>query len=236
MRRRRTPRPGVTAAATTAVLATGDRPGLTAEATTAVLATGWPMTPTRPTRAALSGISVSFGGRADHVVGLDGGDDRLDRDPAVGDELASRASRGGCERRGPEVLPDEHARSAAGFHRGGEMLDVVGGEELRQLGLDGSQLSELLDIGELGDVDRTVVVLVEDQDVDDADRPRVDELEKLRRHLAGEVLRSRGELDDEVVDGAEVIEGCFCHRCPFSGRLAGSPTAAPSRRAGVLRV
>src|SRR3954462_3405897 len=99
------------------------------------------------------------------------------------------------------------------------MDDVVRGQQLRQLGLDRLQLSELLDIGELGDVDRTVLVLVEDQDVDDADRPGVDELEKLRRHLAGEVLRSRGELDHEVVDGAEVIEGCFGHRCPFPGRL-----------------
>src|SRR3954451_21487817 len=125
--RRRRPRPGVTAAATTAVLATGARPGLTALATTAVFATGWPMTPTRPTRAALSGISVSFGGRADQI-GLDRGDDGLDRDSSVGDELASRASRGCCERRGPQVLEDEHAGSAAGFHRGGEMGDVVGGQ------------------------------------------------------------------------------------------------------------
>src|SRR3954447_21512238 len=119
--RRRTPRRGVTAAATTAVFATGDGPGLMADATTAVVATGWPMTPTRPTRAALSGISGSFDGCADHVVGLDRRDDRLDRDTSVGDQLASRAPRGGCERRGPQVLPDEHTRGAAGLHRRGEM-------------------------------------------------------------------------------------------------------------------
>src|SRR5689334_779984 len=77
-RRRRKPRPGVTAAATTAVLATGEGPGLTAFATTAVSATGWPMTPTPPARAALSGMSVSFGGGADQI-GLDRGDDGLDR-------------------------------------------------------------------------------------------------------------------------------------------------------------
>src|SRR3954452_20634857 len=106
--RRRRPRPGVTAAATTAVLATGERPGLTAEATTAVFATGWPMTPTRPTRPGLSGMSVSFGRRADQI-GLDRGDDRLDRDPSVGDQLAAGAACGGGERRGPQVLPDEHA-------------------------------------------------------------------------------------------------------------------------------
>jgi hypothetical protein len=56
IRRRPTPRPGVTAAATTAVFATGDGPGETAFATTAVFAIGWPMTPALPTRAALSGM------------------------------------------------------------------------------------------------------------------------------------------------------------------------------------
>ena len=67
--RRRTPRPGVTAAATTAVFATGDGPGVTAAATTAVFATGAPMTPTLPTRAGLKGISNSF--RRKCFVGLD---------------------------------------------------------------------------------------------------------------------------------------------------------------------
>src|SRR3954467_8945841 len=88
MRRLPTPRPGVTAAATTAVLATGDGPGLTAFATTAVLATGWPMTPTRPTRAALTGISGSY-----RRIGLDRGDDCLHGHPSVGDQLAAGAAR-----------------------------------------------------------------------------------------------------------------------------------------------
>src|SRR3954447_21672321 len=109
MRRRRRPRPGVTAAATTAVLATGERPGLTAEATTAVFATGWPITPTRPTRAALSGISVSLARRQSCFIGLDRGDDRLDRDPSVGNELAARTPRSRCEWRRPQVLPDQDA-------------------------------------------------------------------------------------------------------------------------------
>jgi len=43
----------VTAAATTAVFATGAGPGVTALATTAVFATGAPMTPTLPARAGL---------------------------------------------------------------------------------------------------------------------------------------------------------------------------------------
>src|SRR5215213_883476 len=56
IRRRRPGRPGVAAAATTAVLATGEGAGVTALATTAVFATGAPMTPTRPTRARLRGM------------------------------------------------------------------------------------------------------------------------------------------------------------------------------------
>src|SRR5690242_10518091 len=88
---RRRPRPGVTAAATTAVFATGDGPGVTALATTAVFATGWPMTPTLPTRAALRGMSVSFGRGCS--IGLDRGDDRLNRNAAVGDQLASGSPR-----------------------------------------------------------------------------------------------------------------------------------------------
>src|SRR5580765_1864235 len=119
MRRRRPTLPGVTAAATTAVFATGEGPGVTALATTAVLATGWPMTPTRPTRPGPRGMSVSFG--CGCFIGLDGRDDRLDRDPSGGDQLPTRTSRCRCERRDPQVLPDEHACCASGVHCGGEM-------------------------------------------------------------------------------------------------------------------
>src|SRR3954451_9360086 len=107
--RRRPTRPGVTAAATTAVFATGDGPGETALATTAVFATGWPMTPTRPMRAGLTGISGSYCRGC--FIGLDRGDDRLHGDPSVGDQLAARPACRGGERGGPEVLPDQHASS-----------------------------------------------------------------------------------------------------------------------------
>src|SRR6476659_4120874 len=120
MRRRRPTLPGVTAAATTAVFATGEVPGETALATTAVFATGWPMTPTLPTRAALRGISVSFGRRC--FIGIDGGDDRLNRNPSVGDQLATRAPRRRCEWCSPQVLPDEHSGSTSRLHGGGEVL------------------------------------------------------------------------------------------------------------------
>src|SRR4051794_28391136 len=204
--RRRPTRPGVTAAATTAVFATGDGPGETALATTAVFATGWPMTPTLPTRAALRGMSVSFA--CSCFIRFDGGDDRLNGNAPVGDQLAARTARGRCKRRRPQVLPDEHARSAAGLHRIGKMNDVVRGQELGQLRLDGLKRPELRGIGKFGSVDRTVLVLGEDQDVDHADRLGVDQRQQLRGHLAREIARSRWKLDDDVVDWTELIQRC----------------------------
>ncbi len=85
IRRRR--RPGLTAAATTAVLATGAGPGVTAAATTAVFATGARTTPLLPTRDRLSGMSISF--CLGFCVSLDRGDDRLDGNPPIGDQLAT---------------------------------------------------------------------------------------------------------------------------------------------------
>src|SRR5213078_4470836 len=128
--RRPTPRPGVTAAATTAVLATGAGPGVTALATTAVFATGWPMTPTLPTRAALRGISFSFGRGC--FIGLDRGDDRLNRNPSVGDQLATRASRRRCKWYSPQVLPDEHSGRAPRLHGSREVLDVLLAQQICQ--------------------------------------------------------------------------------------------------------
>ena len=58
IRRRR--RPGLTAAPTTAALATGEGPGVTALVTTAALATGARTTPTRPRRPGPNGMSGSF--------------------------------------------------------------------------------------------------------------------------------------------------------------------------------
>src|SRR6266480_2872066 len=133
MRRRRPTPPRLTAAATTAVFATGEGPGVTALATTAVFATGAPMTPTLPRRAALRGISISFGRGS--FVRLDGGDDRLNGNPSVGDELATRTSCRRCEWCRPQVFPDEYSGSTSRLHRSGEMRDVVLCQQLRQLGL-----------------------------------------------------------------------------------------------------
>src|SRR6476619_7626931 len=200
MRRRRpTPRPGVTAAATTAVLATGAAPGVTALATTAVFATGWPMTPTRPARPGLRGMSVSFGRGC--LIGLDRGDDRLNGDASAGNQLATGTPRRRCEGRDPEVFPNEYSRRGPRVHRGGEMLDVVFCQELRQLSLHRLQRSKLVDVGKLPRVDRPVLVLGEDQHVDDADRSGIDQRDELVGHLTREVGGPCRELDDDVVDG-----------------------------------
>src|SRR3954470_8916241 len=153
---RRRPRPGVTAAATTAVLATGEGPGVTAFATTAVFATGCPITPTLPTRAARTGMSGSF---VRGFVGRDGGDDRLDGNPSVGDELSARAPRGGRERCRPEVLPDQDAGHASRVHGSCEVHDVVRSQQLGQLGLDVAEVPELLDVRQLRRLDGAVFVL-----------------------------------------------------------------------------
>ena len=79
------PSPVAKAAVVGAALATGEGPGVTAAVMTAAL----------PTRDGLSGMSGSFG--REGLVRLDGGDDGLDGDPAVGDELAA-----GVADRGPE--------------------------------------------------------------------------------------------------------------------------------------
>src|SRR5437763_11225085 len=113
------------------------------------------MTPTRPTRAALRGMSFSFG--RVRFIGLDGRDDRLDGDPSVGDQPATRTPGRRCERRSPQVLPDEHSGSTSRVHGRGEVYDIVGGQELRQLPLEDLQGSELLDIREFLRVDGAVL-------------------------------------------------------------------------------
>src|SRR5689334_22056380 len=100
------------------------------------------------------------------------------------------------------------------------LLDVVLGQQLGQLGLQRLKFAELADVRELHRVDRAIRVLGQDQDVDDADRAGVDEREQFCLHLAGEVAGARWELDDDVVDGAEVIEGRVCHGASFAWEWA----------------
>ena len=52
---------------------------------------------------------------------------------------------------------DEHAGCASWLHRGGEMFDVLRGQQFRQLSLECLQLSELADIGELHRLHDTIL-------------------------------------------------------------------------------
>jgi len=70
--------------------------------------------------------------------------------------------------------------------------------------------TELVDVGELHGFNRTVCRFGEDEDVDDSHCSRVDEGEELLCHLAGEVAFAGGELDDDVVDRAELVQWCLC--------------------------
>ena len=93
------------------------------------------------------------------LVGLERGDDGLDRDAAAGDQLATGPASGRRERRRPGVLPDEHAGDGAGLHGLGEVEHVLLGEELGDLGLDDPQLVDLVEVVDLEGLDGAVVVL-----------------------------------------------------------------------------
>src|SRR4051812_22314865 len=145
--------PGETAAPTTAALAIGDGPGPMAAPTTAAFATGPPMTPT-PRRPGPRGMSDSlcFEGH----VGFDGGDDGLDRDPAVGDELATRPAHGRGKRRRPHVLVDEGRAHAPRLHRGRQVVHVGLGQGLDQLRLEAGEVAQLVEVAHLLGHDRPV--------------------------------------------------------------------------------
>src|SRR3954451_13259866 len=99
-------------------------------------------------------VSLSFG----RVVGLDRGDDRLDRDPSVRGELTAGPPGGGGEGGGPQVLPDEDSGRAPRVHGGGEVHDVVGCQQLGEFRLENFELAELRNVRELDSLDGTVIV------------------------------------------------------------------------------
>ena len=86
------------------------------------------------------------------------------------------------------------------------MLDVLLGERLHELGLEARQLTELGEVAQLLGHDRAVLALLEDEDVHDPDDAGVVEPEELVGSLAGEVLVPCRELDDQVVDGPQLVE------------------------------
>ena len=182
---------------------------MTALATTAVLATGWPMTPTLPTRAGLRGMSVSFGRGASSAsieamiawIGIR--PSAMSWPPERRAADANGAAHRFSQMSTPAVLPGSMAAARCTTSSSASSSASSASSCL--------QRAEVVDVGELHRVDRAVLVLGQDQHVDHADGSGVDEREQLVGHLAGEVARSRRELDDDVVDGAEFIQGCVGH-------------------------
>ena len=74
-----------------------------------------------------------------------------------------------------------------------------------------AQLTELGEVTQLLGHDRAVLALLEDEDVHDADDAGVVEPEQLVRSLAREVLVPSRELDDEVVDGPQLVDRSIGH-------------------------
>ena len=118
------------------------------------------------------------------------------------------------------------------------MDDVVLGEELGQVGLEGLERPEVIQIRDLHGLDGAIVVLGQYQDVDHTDAPRLDQGQQLVGRLAGEVLGTGRELDDDEVDGAELIEQVIGHgriRSAVWGWWNGStpPTSSQAHPDGV---
>src|SRR6476660_1628633 len=124
-------------------------------ATTAVVPTAaavrptGPSTPRRPMRRAAS-MSVSLfliGGLVERHVGLQRGDQRLDRNPAVGHQLAAGPADRGGERCGPEVLVHQQRGARTGFERVGDARDVLLAEQVGELTFQFTDLAQRPGVG-----------------------------------------------------------------------------------------
>ncbi len=99
------------------------------------------------------------------------------------------------------------AATLPGSHRGSELLNVLLGQGMRELGFEARELSKVGgEVRQLHRFDRTIVCLLQDEHVHDPDRPGVVEPNKLLSSLTSEVLGIRWKLDDQVVDGSQLIE------------------------------
>ena len=89
------------------------------------------------------------------------------------------------------------------------MLDVVFGEELGEFGLKGFEGAEVVEVGELDRIHRAVLVLLEDEDVDDADAPCRDESEKFVGRLSREVALPGGNSTMTKSTGPSASSGSW---------------------------
>ena len=89
-----------------------------------------------------------------------------------------------------------------------DLLDVLLGEQDREVALQRAQLADLTVVGvaQLRRLDRAVFGLHDHHQVEHPDRVAVDQRLQLGRHLAREVRLLRRESDHEVVDRPEFID------------------------------
>ena len=103
-----------------------------------------------------------------------------------------------------------------------EVHDIILGQDLRDLGLERPELVDLVEVVDLEGLDRAVVVLVQDQQVEHPDLASLDQGGELLGHPAVEVALAGRELDDQVVHRAQLIH--LGH--PHDPSLSQPPSAA----------
>src|SRR5262245_40841242 len=145
------------------------------------------------------------------------GDDRR-RHAGLTDELTAGAADRFDERDRPQVLDSEHGDGAVGLELAADLLDVFLVEQPafdHAVDVDELRIEVLAEPAELDRPDGAVGVLEDEQQVDDADDPLLDDVAYRWRDLPVELVAREPYEDD--VDGS----GCGHGEC--SSRLANTP-------------
>ena len=132
--------------------------------------------------------------------------------------------------RRPAVLPDQHAGYRARLHGRREVLDVVLGEDRRQNPASRARRSSSASRSSISSAStEPSASLARISMSRNADRARIDQCGELLRHLAGEMTRSRWELDDHEVDRSQLVENLVTHVRSFGPRVVPRHSVHPRR-------
>jgi hypothetical protein len=107
------------------------------------------------------------------------------------------------------------------------MGDVLFGEDLGDHGLERPQLVDAVEVVDLEGFDGAVGVLLDDEQVEQSDRARVDQGRQLGGYLAAEGGVTGGELDDEEVDRVASPTSAGSGRAVTTGRCGGGASEQP---------
>src|SRR4249920_1526895 len=137
---------------------------------------------------------------------------------------------GRAEGRGPLVLPHQDPGGTAGLDRGRDREHVFLAEQHRQLQLVRSQLAELalVEIRDLECLERAVGVLLQHEQIEDADQIALDEIGQSGRYLPVEL--AAGELDHDPIDRTQFVDLVrFLHVASFASSMPrwARPTSGP---------